>query len=314
MSEKQLSVIDGLKQSENSLMKMVDTYKDRLMKRASNELKKAGPDKQEQFMARTVANIIKNEKLKDCFMSPEGKVSIYMLIDDALKTGLELEKHAYAIPYKKNAGTKQNPRWVSTASFQIKDRGYHALLCGSEQPIFKDLKWGVVYENEKDNVKIDRASGEISHPVSISDNRGNPVGVWVQATKLDGSKEAEFYPKSFIENIRNNHSKPYQDYVAKKISSCTWITDEIPMWTKTAIKSFCRPYADVVEALQNAYYSEGDNIVDKQKDIADIALDVIDSAIENLDGEIDRSNVKEENHDNVEVVDDKPEDGKKVLF
>jgi recombinational DNA repair protein RecT len=275
--KKELSPIESLRPTEKSLMQMVDVYKDRMLKRASDELRKSTPEKHEQFLARTVASIIKNENLKDCFNSPEGKVSIYMLIDDCLKTGLELDKHAYAVPYNK----KSNNGWVKTASFQINKSGFKALLCGGEKPIFKNLLSGIVYEKEADNVKINRATGDVDHPIFIGDDRGKPVGVWVQAIKLDDTKETEFYPMKYIYGIRDNHSKTYNDYLSKKLSTCAWITDEIQMIDKTALKAFCRPYADVCEALQSALYSEGEEIPEPKKNVSEVAEKILDNALDN---------------------------------
>lgn len=289
MSEnKQLSLIDQLQPTEKSLLEAVNKYKNHLLKRASDTIRNATTEKQNQFLMRTVASIVQNDNLKECFNSPEGRYSVFELIDSCLKTGLELDKHAYAVPYGKKVKRGNNDTWIKTASFQVKDRGYHALLCGGKKRIFKDLRWGIVYENEKNNIKINRATGEVDHPICVDSDRGKPVGVWVQCRKLDDIKEVEFYPKSYIENIRNNHSKIYQDYISKKINSCVWITDEIPMWIKTAIKSFCRPFADVCEALQSAYYSEGDDIIEKTINVEDVAHTILDNAIEKFDQEVEK--------------------------
>jgi len=291
--KKELSPIELLQPNEKSLMSMVSTYKDRMMKRASDSLRNSSPDKQDQFLMRTIASIIKNDNLKDCFNTHQGKVSIYMLIDDCLKTGLELEKHAYAIPYSKKVRSGNADIWIKEASFQIKREGYHALLCGGEKPIFKDLLWGVVYEKEKNNIKINRATGEVDHPIFIDEDRGKAIGCWVQAIHLDGKKEAEFYPVSRIFEIRDNHSKTYQDYLAKKVSTSAWVTDEIPMIEKTAIKAFCRPYADVKDELANAFYSEREeNIPENVRSMEDIASEIADESIENFKEA--KRNVKEE--------------------
>ena len=281
MSKNQVSPIEALQPTESSIMVMIDAYNPRLMKRATDSLRKATPEKQNQFLARTVAAIVKNEKLIPCFQSKEGRVSIYMLIDDCLKTGLELDKHAYAVPYPRKVGRGQNQSWINEAKFQIKRQGYHALLCGGEKPIFKDLKWGVVYEKEKSLVKINRATGEVDHPVFIGE-RGKPAGCWVQAMKLNGEKEADFYPLSYIYNIRDNHSKTYQKVLSGEYKSCAWTTDEIPMIEKTAIKAFCKPYADVKDELAAALYSEDYEDPKEHRDNEMLADDIIDSAMENL--------------------------------
>jgi len=307
MSDKKtnLSPIDNLQPTEKSLSALINDYKDRLMKRASDELRKTTPDKQEQFLMRLISEIVKNENLKDCFITYQGKVSIYMLIDNCLKTGLMLNQHCYAVPYsRKIKDGKGIETWVKEASFQIKRQGYHALLCGGEKPIFKNLLWGVVYEKEKNNIKINRATGEVDHPISIEADRGLPIGCWVQAIKLDDKKEAEFYPITYIHQIRDAHSKTYQDYLVKieeynqkKLNykpTCVWIDDPIPMIEKTAIKAFCRPYADVKEELANAYYSDNDEEIPMgKKSNSEIADIMIDSAIENYDKEMNRDTKEE---------------------
>jgi recombinational DNA repair protein RecT len=285
--------IEILQPTEKSILNMVTFYKENMLKRASDDIRKSSPEKQEAFFLRTITSIIKNDGLKECFNSAQGKISIYTLIDDCLKTGLQLDLHAYAIPYGKKVKQGNNDVWIKEAHVEIKRQGYVALLCGGDRPIFKNILWGVVYEKEKNNVSINRATGEVNHPISIEADRGKPIGCWVQAEHLDGHKEAEFYPVSFIYNIRNNHSKTYQDYLAKKISTCTWLTDEIPMIEKTAIKAFTKPYADVKEELANAFYSENyEPVPENNKSTEDIACEICDNAADNLK-EAQR-NVKEE--------------------
>jgi recombinational DNA repair protein RecT len=293
--EKNLSPIEALQPTEKSLNAIVNFYKPQLMKRACDELREASPEKQDQFLQRLIMSIIKNDGLKECFNSPHGKASIVMLIDNCLMTGLELGVHAYGIPYGRKL---PNGTWVKEASFQVKRQGYHAILCGGKKRIFQDLRWSIVYEKEKDNIKIDKAKGEVIHPITIDADRGKPIGAWVQAINLDGSKVVEFYPINRLYEIRDNHSKTYQDYIAKKIDSCPWVNDEIPMLEKTAIKSFCRPYADVKEALASAYYSEKEEEQDynfDKKPVEDIAELVIDKAMPNLGEEAEiKREVKEE--------------------
>ena len=284
---KEVSPIESLVPTEGSLMRMIDAYKPRLMKRACESLQHANPEKQNQFLARTVASIVKNDKLIECFQSHEGRVSVYMLIDDCLRTGLELDKHAYAVPYSRKVKRNKTETWIKEVQFQIKRQGFHALLCGGEKPIFQDLKWGVVYEKEQDAVRIDRSTGEVSHPIFIGE-RGKPVGCWVQVVKLNGGKEAEFYPLSYIFNIRDNHSKSYQDWLKlsedeRKRNPTTWVKDEIPMIEKTAIKAFCRPYADVKEELAAALYNEReDGLPEDRPSNEALADDIADMAMDNL--------------------------------
>jgi recombinational DNA repair protein RecT len=291
-----LNIIEKLQQSESSLCNLVLTYKANIMKRASDDIVSMSPEKQDQFLQRTIMSIVQNENLKECFNSPEGRYSIFELIDECVKTGLILNKHAYAVPYGKKVKKDKADVWVKCADFQIRDRGFHALLCGGSQPIFNDLRYGVVYEKEKNNVEINRGNGEVIHKECIDTDKGKPIGVWVQAVKLEGSKEVEFYPISYIYNIRNNHSIPYQRYIKKEISTCAWVTDEIPMIIKTAIKAFCKPYADVKDALAYAYYFEKDEVVDVRENVETFAEKIIDTAKISFDTEsvvVEEKNIEE---------------------
>jgi recombinational DNA repair protein RecT len=312
LENKQTTPLQALRPNENSLNALVDHYKDKMLVRASDTIRDMTEDKQDQFLKRTIAAIIKNDNLKDCFKSNEGKVSIYLLIDDCLRAGLELDKHAYAIPYSK----KVNNNWIKEAKLMIKKEGYHAILCGGKKPIFKSLEWGIVYEKEADNVKVDRASGEVVHPAFIGSDPGKIIGVWVQATHINNKKEADFYPAKTILSIRDNHSKTYQDYKAGKkdkfgnIVTSPWITDEPAMILKTAIKAFCKPYADVSEELSSALYNN--DIEEEKKDLSSKAEDLIDSAIDRLDPE---KEIKKDVVEEVVEENDGKNDGKeKPLF
>jgi recombinational DNA repair protein RecT len=287
---KQLSLIEQLQPTKSSLWDTVSKHKEDMLMCACDSIKDAPKEKQDQFLIQTIANIIKNDKLKECFESPEGRYSIFELVNDCLKTGLELDKHIYPIPYSK----KVNDRWVKTVQSQINKAGYKAQLCGGSKPILKNLLSGVVYEKETNDIKINRATGEVDHPVFIGADRGKPVGAWVQAVHLDGHLEAEYYPISYVENIRNNHSKPYKKYLEAlndfntkkskyKPELPAWLSDPIPMIEKTAIKAFCRPYADVCEALQSAYYTEGDEIIDAKQNIDEVADAIVENAINNME-------------------------------
>lgn len=287
------NMLETLRPNESSLMALIDIAKPRLMKRAAESLQHATPEKQNQFLSRTVAAIVKNEKLAPCFTSHEGRVSIYLLIDDALKTGLELDKHAYAVPYPRLINKGQNEIWITEAKFQIKRQGYHALLCGGEKPIFEDLRWGTVYEKDP-TASVDEAAGEVKHIAAIVKNRGDVIGVWVQIIKLNGGKEAKFFEIDYINSIRDNYSKSYNKYP----DSSPWTLSPIPMAEKTAIKAFCSPYADVKDELANALYSERDEGFanpEETRDNETLADTIIDGALDNMgEGNQPIRNVNEE--------------------
>ena len=81
MSEKnELSVIANMQPTEQSLLAVVGKFKGHLLKRACETIRAYTKENQEAFLMRTVSNIVKNEKLKECFNSPEGRYSIFNIV------------------------------------------------------------------------------------------------------------------------------------------------------------------------------------------------------------------------------------------
>ncbi len=295
-----MQAIVSIDQKRGSLSDAIERKKEGLINNACKYIQDMKPGAQDAFLYRMVGALL-DEKLSECFQSPQGKFSIYNIIEKTMATGLELGKHAYAVPQPKKVGDK----WIKTARYDIKRQGYHALLCGGDRPIFKDLRWGAVYEAEKDTCTVNEATGEVSHPVVVGKTRGEIIGVWVQGIiildKQETKKEATYYPIDAILNIRDTHSEMWDKY-----KSGPWKDDLVPMAEKTAIKSFCRPYADVKDALAHAIYSEGGESFPSEQDekpredIADAILDdALDAAPAMGSGE-----QKEKDHQPVEDVTD----------
>ena len=296
-----LQAIVAVEQTRGKIESVIEQQKNKLLRNACALVKSMTPDNQEAFLSRTVTALL-DEKLKDCFASPEGKLSIFRIIEESLATGLELGKHAYAVPQPK----KKGDIWIKTARYDVKRQGFHALLCGGDKPIFRDLKWGAVYE--KDKCSIDGESGKVNHNIAIVKDRGALIGVWVQADIImhDSSTrtEAEFYPIDYIHGIRDNHSESWKSYKAGKVSSTPWVTDEIPMAEKTAIKAFCRPYADVKDALAHAIYEESDSMPTPAEEVPreEVAERILDNVLTQEPG---RGTIEaEESHQPEENIDD----------
>ncbi len=295
-----MQVIVEITQNRGKIEGAVDKNKDKLLTNACAYVRAMTPDNQEAFLYRTVTELL-DDNLKDVFKTPEGRLSIFRIIEETMATGLELGKHAYAVPQP----IKRGDKWIKKARYDIKRQGYHALLCGGDRPIFKDLRWGAVYEAEKDTCTVNEATGEVSHPVVVGKTRGEIIGVWVQGIiildKQETKKEATYYPIDAILNIRDTHSEMWDKY-----KSGPWKDDLVPMAEKTAIKAFCRPYADVKDALAHAIYSEGGESFPSEQDekpredIADAILDdALDAAPAMGSGE-----QKEKDHQPVEDVTD----------
>ena len=319
---KELSLIDNLQASENSLWGLVSQYKTKFIALADETFRGFNTEKQDQFLMKTVISIVKNDNLKECFTTPEGKYSIFELIRNCVRTGLELDKLCYAVPQGRKIKRGTNEVWIKEARFDIRDRGYHAILCGGEKPIFKDLKWDLVYSKDMDEFNkfndvlikqgkepkhfIDPITNEVNHIQAITEDRGTILGVWVQCTHLDNKKEAKFFTRKYIETCRDK-SQTYKAWVEKKVNSCTWIEYEPQMFIKTAIKSFCKYWADISEALQNAYYSEKDNVDFDKQDIEKTAEFIIDEANKKFD---EAERVQPDNK--AEVKSDSKDDSKQV--
>jgi len=298
--KKELSLIENLQSNEKSLWSLVQNYKPQLLKIATESIKNQNKEEQDAFLMKTIISIVKNENLKEVFNSAEGRYSIFEIIRNCLRTGLMLEKHCYAVPQGRKIKKGNNDIWIKEARFDIRDRGYHAILVGGNKPIFLELKWDIVYkkdieefdklneilikQNKTPKQFIDPVTNEVNHIQAIAEDRGRIIGVWVQCEHLNKKKEAKFFSAKYIESCREK-SQTYQKYIKKDLNTCVWIEFPDQMYIKTAIKSFCKHWADVSEALQNAYYSEKEEEQDynfDKKPVEDIAEIIIDKQMDNL--------------------------------
>lgn len=281
----EMQAIVAIDQNRGKIQRAIEQKKGTLLKNACGYVQSMTPDNQEAFLYRTITALL-DEKLADCYASPQGKLSIFRIVEETLATGLELGKHAYAVPQPKKVGNV----WIKLARYDIKREGYHVLMC-TQNPIAKELDWGVVYDDDK--CSIDPETSVVTHEIAIAKTRGPIVGVWVTAliiTELDAEGKAitmrrtEYYPEDQILNIRDNHSESWKAFKAGKISTSPWQDDPIRMYEKTALKGFCRPWVTNKDALAHAIYEEGGDSfptnVDemKREDVADAILDVTLSA------------------------------------
>lgn len=242
-------------QKEQSLIEtfLEPSLKSKAFMFASREVQAWPEDKKDQFLKQTMIEIAHDENLKECFNSSEGKMSILKAVQKAAGSGLEIGgKHAYLVPQRRNVAQKNQPaKWITEARFSIRDRGYHALLCGGSRPIFRDLRWGQVYEG--DECSIDEGTGEIVHKKKIGKSNGDFLGVWVQCVKMNGNKEAKFYPENKINQWREASKT---DEVWKK-----WPEE---MALQASIRHFCDRYEVARDLLASAIYDE-DGIVESEK-------------------------------------------------
>jgi hypothetical protein len=299
----EMQAIVSVEQKRGNIEAVVETHREKLLKNSCALVRSMTKDNQDAFLNRIVSGLL-DEKLAECFGSPQGKLSIFRIIEESLATGLELNKHAYAVPQSKKVGNQ----WIKLARYDIKRQGFHALLCGGDKPVMRDLRWGVVYE--KDNCVIE-SNGTVKPGIAIAKTRGEVVGVWVQGEIYLSDKstktEANFYPIDYILDVRDRHSESWKAFKEKKISKCPWDDAEIQMYEKTAIKAFCRPWADVKDALAHAIYEDTTESIPsefEEKSREEVTEAILDTALSEPAPESGRGTTDTEGHQPEEDIDE----------
>lgn len=273
-------------QKEDSIRKGVESLKNKILVSAGDEFNSWEKAKQENFLERTIINISKDEKLIDCFNSPEGKLSIIEAVEKAVSTGLQIGgKHAYLVPQPQ----QKSGKWITKVRFSIRDCGYYALLCGGKKPIFLDLRWGIVYS--KENCTVDKGTGEVSHQESIAADKGDFIGCWVQSKKLNGQKEAQFYPVKKISQWRDS-SKQYEKAVEGKRDDAIWMKWFEEMGLQACIRHFCDKYEKARELLSSALYDDEAQTTEGVKTSTESIDDALNQAEPAIVAEIQPTNEK----------------------
>lgn len=172
-----------------------------------------------RFFEKTVLAIISDEKLKPCFESVEGKISIKRVAEFAVETGLIPSEDFYAIPYKKKIKVQGgDDRNVSVAEIIEREEGLRKLALGGKRPLMKSLKHFPIYAadtayNEKKGIPlVDGKLGEINYYPAIVKDKGELLGVAIAHVMADGEKGANFIPIDRILTSRD-HSESYRNYL-----------------------------------------------------------------------------------------------------
>lgn len=145
------------------------------------------------------------------------------------------------------------PRWDNKA------KAYKCVLEPSYQGLVKlvtDTKSvisvysHVVYKEDVFKIKLG-TSYEIEHEPKFKSKEIEKV--YAVGILPDGSKQIEVMDREDVYAIRDI-SESYKAYMAKKISTCVWITNESEMWRKSVIKRLCKylPKTDRWELLNKA--------------------------------------------------------------
>ena len=279
-------VITSIAQKEEALTSGIMQIRDKIMMSACEEVQSWKSEKQDLFLQKIAVAIAKDENLKPCFESGEGKLSIVQAIHRSVATGLEIGGiHAYLVPQGRKIKRKTDKGIIEVkiieARYSIRDRGYHALLCGGKKPIFSELRWGMVYK--KDDCKVDGGSGEVSHIVGIEKDRGDFLGCWVQCKKISGQKEAMFF----------HEAKILQWKALSKAPEYTWNIWPEEMALQACIRHFCDRYEQAREMLASAIYDD-EQIETAAKPMEEKLGSILDEKLEQPEPEKSMKNVTED--------------------
>jgi len=257
MSENNLPAeVQAITAMERNREKLTDVFKGQqqsLMLSAGDTLRGMSQERQINFMEQFALEVCNDEKLVDCFNSTPGKRSIVEALRKSLETGLKIGgKHAYLIPQKVDGNL--------TARYSIKAEGYVALLCGGTNPIFKDVKWGRVHE--EDDFRIDESEGVISHSHGM--NRGKFLGCWVKIIKKNDEVQAFAFDSDKINQWRKS---------AKTQS--VWNAWPEEMAEQACIRHACSRFEEAKDMLAEAWSGDKQNDVEQSDDITDRASQIM---------------------------------------
>lgn len=264
MSKEIVTAIEKMEKKRDLVAATLIEQRFDLMSSAGETVKNWSEDKQRDFANQFAYHVCNDPNLGAVFNSAEGKRSIMDAYRRSLETGLQVGgKQAYLIPQNTTIGGKS----VTVARLSIKAEGYIALLCGGKNPIFKDIKWSRVCDN--DNFSVDASTGEVKHSYGM--NRGKFAGYWVQVIKLTGEKQVFVYS---VEDINK--------WKATAKSQAIWNKWFESMAEQACIRHSVKRYEDAKDLLGEAWsgseeapiesytpvVEQPDNIVDRVPDVA----------------------------------------------
>lgn len=201
----------------------------------------------DRFVKTVATSIRENPKLLEC--SAESLVAAVMT---CAQLGLEPGPlgHVYLIPYSnKKELPNGETKWVSEVEVQL---GYKGLLDlayrGGE---VEYIAANPVYENEE--VTIDRASGEVTHPYSFDMDPGKLVGFYAVARTKTGQQWVEPMRLAEVERIRNS---------SKNGKSPAWAHYFDEMGRKVVLKRLCKKLPISIETAKAISVDDKQNEID----------------------------------------------------
>jgi len=209
--------ITELKQKEKDLSGWLSDRTDKLWNIAADSLRMSD---RERYLTRLASAIASDEKLAPCFDTNKGKASIVGAMQRAIELGVMPGEDAYIIPYGQDR-QKINNKWHFTwykADLQPRAEAYLKILLSEPNPLFQDVRYDLVYEN--DSLTIDSGDGTIKHSISpVKGGRGDMIGVWIKFEPFPNSGRqpiVKYWDIERIYRVRDKHSATWQSYVEEK--------------------------------------------------------------------------------------------------
>jgi recombination protein RecT len=189
-------------------------------------------------------HINKNQKLREC--TGESMLAAVVNIANIGLTLNPVAKEAYLIPrwnkLVKGMECVLEPSYVGLVKL-LTDAGSVVSMVSN-----------VVHENDKFQLNLADNRDPVQHiPELVSSKRGNKIGCYSLATLPDGTRQVEWMDIEELYKIRER-SETYTAYLAGKITTCTWVTDETEMMRKTVVKRIYKylPRTDRMNKIDEA--------------------------------------------------------------
>lgn len=243
-------------------VKVEEAYKDEIVR-----MEEVGMDRKTilKEISFALQHINKSKYLKDC--SQLSKRAAIMNIANIGLTLNPVAKEAYLVP-----------RWSTlNRSMEVNlEPSYIGLVkLLTDSGSVKSITAQLVYEGDRTPPNVfemdlaDNVRPIVHRPCLKKSERGELLGVYAVATLPDGLRQAEWMEIEDLHAIRDR-SESYQAYNDKKISSCTWVTDEAEMMRKTVVRRIYKylprtdrmKRIDAAVALDNSDYAASDNQIE----------------------------------------------------
>jgi len=162
-------------------------------------------------------------------------------------------KECYAIPYKKNVGTKQAPRYITELHFQTDYKGEIKLAKKYSLKKIRDIYAKVVRVGDIFNENIINGCPSINFTPKPFNDSAPVVGLFAVCLYEDGGMIYETISKEEVEHIRSVYSKA--------ADSKAWRESWCEMAKKTVLRRLCKLIElDFENAEQDQSWDDGSDM------------------------------------------------------